>query len=297
MKKRAITVILTVVMVIIAVTGCRSSKDMTISIATKPMIEQYIIGNILQVLIEQETDLVVEMTEGVDGGTASIWEAMGKGEVDIYPEYTGTGWNVVLKKNSLYGESMFEQLKQEYLDKYDMSWMGMYGFNNTYGLVVRKEIAKKYELNTYSDLAVIANQLNFGAEPDFFTREDGYEALCDTYGFDFSNELNLDIAIKYQAIKEKKVDVMNIFNTDGSLNEVDVVVLEDDKGLYPSYMCGNVVHNEVLKAHPELNDVFDILEYKITDEDMARMNHEVESNGKDPGEVAREYLEELGLLK
>lgn len=152
----------------------------TIHIATKPMTEQYVMGEILNILIEQDTDLNVELTQGVGGGTSNIQPAMESGEFDIYPEYTGTAWNMVLKKEDLYTEDLFETMQEEYKNSFDMQWIGMYGFNNTYGLVVRCEIAEKYNLQTYSDLKAVSNQLVFGAEYDFFEREDGYDALCKT---------------------------------------------------------------------------------------------------------------------
>ena len=166
------------------------------------MTEQYVLGEMLDILIEQDTDLNVEITQGVGGGTSNIQPAMENGEFDLYPEYTGTGWNMVLKKEGLYTEDMFSSLQEEYNDDYDMSWIGMYGFNNTYGLVVRKEITGKYNLKTYSDLKAVSDQLTFGAEYDFFEREDGYDALCVEYGFHFKKTMDMDIGLKYQAIIE-----------------------------------------------------------------------------------------------
>lgn len=268
----------------------------TIKIATKPMTEQYILGEMLDIYIEQETDLNVEVTQGVGGGTSNIEPAIEKGEFDLYPEYTGTGWNAVLKKKETYFESQFDELQKEYQKK-NLQWCGMYGFNNTYGLAIRKEIAEKYDIKTYSDLSMIASQLTFGAEYDFFEREDGYDALCKTYNYQFKATMDMDIGLKYQAINQGQVDVMTIFTTDGQLSNDQIVVLEDDQHFYPSYLCGNVVRSEVLKDHPELKKVLNQLAYKIDDLQMAKMNDLVESQGKEPREVARNYLKEINLLK
>lgn len=276
-------------------TGCGQSSQ-TIHMATKPMTEQYIMGSMMKTLIEQDTDLKVKITEGVGGGTANIHPAMEEGEFDFYPEYTGSGWNEVLKEESIYNESMFEQLQAGY-EKMGMTWTGMLGFNNTYGLVVDSDIAKRNNLKTYSDLAAVSDQLVFGAEYDFFEREDGYDALCDTYGLKFKDTMDLDIGLKYDALAQKEIDVMNIFTTDGQLSAADAVVLEDDKGLYPSYMCGFVVRNEVLEEHPELQQVFDKVENLITDAEMAEMNYQVETEGQEPEEVAAAFLQEKGLLE
>lgn len=294
MKKLNRVMMITIFAAIITMSvGCGKSEQ-TINMATKPMTEQYIIGCMMKELIEQYTDLSVHVTTGVGGGTSNIQPAMEKGEFDFYAEYTGTAWNAVLKKDTLYEENMFEQLQKGY-DAMNMTWTGMIGFNNTYGIVVTKEIADKYHLKTYSDIAAVSNELTFGAEYDFFEREDGYQALCDTYGLHFKDTKDMDIGLKYDAINQKQIDVMNIFTTDGQLAVSDVVVLEDDKGLYPSYVCGFVVRNEILEKYPELQNVFDKVEGLITDEEMAELNYKVEGEGKEPETVAKEYLEEKGL--
>ena len=109
--------------------------------------------------------------------------------------------------------------------------------------------------------------------------------------------MDMDIGLKYQAISEGQIDVMNIFTTDGQLAVSELTVLEDDLGIYPSYLCGNVVRAEVLDAHPELEAVLLLLEGAIDDEEMARMNHLVEGEGQEPKEVAETFLLEKGLLK
>lgn len=260
------------------------------------MPEQQILGEMLKYLIEDETELTVQLTHGIGGGTANIQPAMEAGKFDLYPEYTGTGWNAVLKENGIYDESRFPEMQQRYHDRFDMQWLGMYGFNNTFGLAVRKDTAEEYNLKTYSDLAPYTSELIFGAEYDFYEREDGYDALCDAYDFHFQSTVDLDIGLKHQAIEQKKIDVMNIFTTDGQLSTSDIVVLEDDQNFYPSYLCGNVVRNAVLERHPELSGVLLLLEGRIHEEDMAALNYLVEIDGQDPQQVAKNFLIEQGLL-
>jgi osmoprotectant transport system permease protein len=282
-------------LIIIAAVSQRQSNK-TIHIATKPMTEQYVLGEMLDILIEQDTDLNVELTQGVGGGTSNIEPAMEKGEFDLYPEYTGTAWNAVLKKDSVYTEDQFDELRSEYKDM-GMTWTCMYGFENTYGLVVRKEIADQYNIETYSDLKNIASGLTFGAEYDFYEREDGYNALCNAYGFKFGKTMDLDIGLKYQALKEKQIDVMVVFTTDGQLSAADAVVLTDDQDFFPSYLCGNVVRSEVLENYPELQNVFDKLTGQIQNEDMVEMNYEVEVGRKEPRDVAKAFLKKCGLIQ
>ena len=274
-----------------------SKKDKTINIATKPMTEGYILGQMLTELIEQDTDLKVNITNGVGGGTSNIHPAIVKGEFDLYPEYTGTSWEAVLKKEASYDESKFDELQKEYKEKYNLEYVNLYGFNNTYGLAVNKDIAEKYNLKTYSDLAKVSNNLIFGAEYDFFEREDGYKELQKVYNMNFKKQIDMDIGLKYQAMKDKKIDVMVIFTTDGQLAISDVVVLEDDKNMYPSYRAGTVVRSEILSEYPELKPVLEKLNNILDDKTMADLNYQVESEGKKPEDVAREYLQEKGLLE
>ena len=272
-------------------------KDKTINIATKPMTEGYILGQMLTELIEQDTNLKVNMTTGVGGGTSNIQPAMVKGEFDLYPEYTGTSWEAVLKKEGSYDESKFDELQKEYKEKYNLEYVNLYGFNNTYGLAVNKDIAEKYNLKTYSDLAKVSNNLIFGAEYDFFEREDGYKELQKVYNMNFKKQIDMDIGLKYQAMKDKKIDVMVIFTTDGQLAISDVVVLEDDKKMYPSYRAGTVVRSDILSEYPELKVVLEKLNNILDDKTMANLNYQVESEGKKPEDVARKYLQEKGLLE
>lgn len=298
-KKKIIPIVassLIVVIVLVSVVSSFFKKDV-INVATKPMTEQQIMGEMLKFLIEDETDLEVNISHGIGGGTSNIQPGMEAGEFDIYPEYTGTGWNVVLSKDGIYDESMFDEMQREYNEKFDMQWLGMYGFNNTFGLVVDKDIADEYDIKTYSELAKYTPQLIFGAEYDFFEREDGYEALKDTYGFNFKKVIDIDIGLKHKAMEQKEINCMNIFTTDGQLSEANVVVLEDDKNFYPSYLCGNVVRNEILEKHPELKEVLKKVDNLISEAEMSEMNNQVESKGKDPKDVAENFLKTKGLLK
>ncbi len=276
--------------------GLVAPAPATIHVATKPMTEQYIMGNMLKDLIEQDTNLKVDITQGVGGGTSNIEPALEKGDFDLYPEYTGTGWAMVLKKGGTYSEDEFYQLQAGYKEK-GLSWVGMYGFGNTYGIAVRKDVAERYGLKTYSDLAKVAGKLRLGAEADFFEREDGYDALSKAYGMKFGSTMQMDIGLKYDALEQGQADAIVIFTTDGKLSKANATVLEDDRHFFPSYECGNVVRDEVLQEHPELRDVLKKLDGTITETDMAQMNYEVEEEGKDPEDVASTYLRSKGLLK
>ena len=276
--------------------GC-TSDNKKIVIAGKPMTEQYIIVEMLSQLIEEKTDITVEQKPGIGGGTSNIHPAMEKGEIDIYPEYTGTGLLFVLKEELINDPNeLYEAVKKGYEDNYNIKWTGLYGFNNTFGLAVKKEVAEKYNIKTYSDLAKYNEELAFGAEYDFYEREDGYLGLETTYGFDFKEKKELDIGLKYEAIASDEVDVINVFSTDGRLKAEGLIVLEDDKNFFPSYFAATLVRNETLNKYPELEEVLELLTDNISNDEIIEMNYLVEIEKQDPKDVANEFLKKKGLL-
>lgn len=295
-KEKILSIVISLI-IIITLLGC-SKRNQTIKIATKPMTEQFILGEMLKLLIEENTDLKVQITKGIGGGTSNIHPAIVKGDFDLYSEYTGTGWNFVLKENGILdNDELYKELKEKYEDKYNLKWMGLYGFNNTYGLVIRKDISDKYNIKTYSDLAANSDKLIFGAEYDFYEREDGFNALCEKYKLNFKESIDLDIGLKYKAINAKEIDVMNVFTTDGQLADADVVLLKDDKNFYETYYCGTVVRNDVLKEHPELEKALMKMDNIISEKEMAELNNKVDLKNKDEKTVAKEFLENKGLIE
>ena len=296
MKKNMKNGLLALFIGLVLLSGCESKKD-TIHIATKPMSEQFSLGEMLALLIEENTDLHVKITKGVGGGTSNIHPAMVKGDFDLYPEYTGTGWLVILKKDTLLPpDQLFSELQKEYSREYGLKWVAPYGFNNAYSLAVSNEMAKKYNLKTFSDLALYPDLFTFGAEYDFYEINDGYADLCAYYNLKFKKNLDMDIGLKYEAMKSGKIDVINIFTTDGQLSHANLTVLKDDKHFFPSYYCATIVREETLKEHPELERILEKMNGILTDQEMADMNYKVDVEHRTEREVAVEFLKKKGLL-
>ena len=296
-KKGKVLICILAILLIIIPVGC-SKKSETIKIATKPMTEQFILGEMLNIIIEENTNLNVEITKGIGGGTSNIHPAILKGDFDMYPEYTGTGWSFVLKETEIPDdETLYKQLQEKYNSEYDLTWVNLFGFNNTFGLVIRKDLAEKYNIKTYSDLAKYSEELTFGAEYDFYERDDGFDALCEEYSMNFKKSVDLDIGLKYNAINSKEIDVMNVFTTDGQLADSDVVLLEDNKNFYQTYYCGTVIRNDILKKYPELEEVLMKMNNILTESEMAELNYKVESKKEDEKKVAEDFLRDKGLLK
>lgn len=285
----------------LTLTGCAGGSAETVKIATKPMTEQYILGELLALLIENDTDAKVEITKGIGGGTSNIQPAMESGEFDLYPEYTSSGWVLVLghEAGSIADEEALAALQSEYEEKFDMTWLGLYGFNNTYTVAVRGELAREHSLEKTSDLAAIAPELTFGGNPDYIERADGFGALCDTYGLDFGKVSDIDIGLKYQALAAGDIDVTNAYTTDAQLANPsnDVVTLSDDLKLQVNYFCSTVVRLDALERVPGLRETLLKLNGLISDAEMAQMNYYVEVEGRDERDVAREFLVSKGLLE
>lgn len=296
MKKYMKNGLLALFIGLVSLSGCESKKD-TIHIATKPMSEQFILGEMLALLIEENSDLHVKITKGVGGGTSNIHPAMIKGDFDLYPEYTGTGWLVILKKDTLLPpDQLFSELQKEYSREYGLKWVAPYGFNNAYSLAVSNEMAKKYNLKTFSDLALYPDLFTFGAEYDFYEINDGYADLCAYYNLKFKKNLDMDIGLKYEAMRSGKIDVINIFTTDGQLSHANLTILKDDKHFFPSYYCATIVREETLKEHPELERILEKMNGILTDQEMADMNYKVDVEHRTEREVAVEFLKKKGLL-
>lgn len=293
-----ILVLILALFISILAAGCGGNKEIKkVVVASKPFTENYILAEIIAGLIENKTDIAVERKMGIGGGTSNIQPAMEKGEIDIYSEYTGTGWLFVLKKTEIVDkEAMLAQLKTEYSKRYKIKWLDTYGFNDTFTLAVKNSFAREHKLNTYSDLAKISNQYKFAAEYDFYEREDGYPGLVKAYGFAFKETKDVDIGLKYQAISSGQVDAINVFSTDALLLTNDLKALRDDKNFFPPYYAATLVREETLTKYPELLAVLNKLSGTISNDEMIAMNSAVDNDKKDPKVVAAEFLKSKGLI-
>ncbi|CBH20159.1 Substrate-binding region of ABC-type glycine betaine transport system precursor [Acetoanaerobium sticklandii] len=295
MKRILAGLILTAIL--LTLTACSSQEPKTVVIASKPHSEQYILAEMLSLLIENHTDIKVEKKLGIGGGTSNIHPAMLSGDFDIYPEYTGTGLLFVLKEDLITdSDELYKRVQDRYLEEYNIKWLGLYGFNNTYALAVKESTAQTYNLETYDDLALASKDLVFGAEHDFFERDDGYEALKDVYGFEFKDTKEMDIGLKYEAIGSDEVDVINAFSTDGLIKQYNLKVLEDNKNFFPAYQAATLIRKETLDKYPELEAVLGKLTGQISDDEMIQMNYQVEKENMDPRDVAEQFLKAKGLI-
>lgn len=296
MKKKLLSLAIAVTAVFsMALTGC-GSKD-TVVIGSKDFSENIILGEILSQLIENKTELKVERKLNM-GGTFINFEALKKGDIDIYSEYTGTGLTAHLKMDVITDpQEAYNVVKEEFNKQFDISWMEPYGFNNTYAIAVTKAAADKYHLEKSSDLKGVSENLVFGGENEFFNREDGFEGFCDLYGVSFKGDPKMmNVSLKYQAIGNNDMDATDAFTTDAEIKKYDLKVLEDDLNFFPPYYAAPLVRNDTLKEHPELKDVLTLMSGQISDEEMTELNYQVNVEQKKVEEVATDFLKNKGLI-
>ncbi len=170
-------------------------------------------------------------------------------------------------------------------------------FQNTYNMVVRPETAAQYKLETLSDLAKVSKELKLGAGPEFRDRKDGLPGLKAKYGMEFKEDLQMAIGLRYQALKNDQIQVVNGYSTDGMIEAMKLKRLKDDKNLWPPYYVVPVVRKEVLDANPKIADVLNRTSAMIDESSMAEMNYKVDGEKMEPKDVAREFLKAKGVVK
>lgn len=275
-----------------------NTQQKDIVIAGKLGSEPEILIQMYKQLIEQETDLEVELKPGF-GKTAFVFEALQAGEIDIYPEFTGTALSTFVKEEpkSTNREEVYEQARKGMEEKYDMALLKPMEYNNTYALAMPKKVAEQYHVKTISDLGNVAENVYAGFTLEFADREDGYKGMQKLYNLQFANVKTMEPKLRYRAIESGDVNVIDAYSTDSELAQYDLQVLEDDKGLFPPYQGAPLVRKETLKEYPELETVLNQLAGKISDEEMRNMNYEVNVNGKSAEEVARQFLQKEKLIR
>jgi len=274
--------------------GC-STESINIVVGAKDYTEQYILGNILAILIEDNTDIDVTLT--TDLASEVIFAAMRTGAVDVYVEYTGTIYGSYLTHTETRSpDEVFDITSRAIMDAYDLHMLDPLGFNNSYALAVSFETATEYGLRTISDLAGVSENFIIGASAEFLMRSDGIPNLSRLYEMSFSSEKIVDGIARYAAIGNNEIQVTEAFTTDGHLLAHALIVLEDDKSFFPHYQGVVIVREEILDANPELRAVLDKLSGQITDDIMRTLNYRVDVRGETPESVARSFLLDNGLI-
>ena len=278
--------------------GGSASSDATgksVAIGSKDFTEELILGEMYAAILEKNGFTV---TRKLDlGGTQVALAALRRGDIDLYPEYTGTALVTELKaKPSKDAAANYATVKKFYATHYGLTWLAAAPFNDTQALATTRALAAKYSLKSLSDLAKAAPQLRLGAIPEFTKREDALPGLQKAYGgFAFKDIKLFDIGLKYKALESGQVDVVVAFGTDGQIEVDKLYVFVDDKHFWPSYQVAPVVRQGTLARYPAIATLLDGLSPLLTDGVMRGLNAQVDGEKREPKAVALDFLKAHGL--
>ena len=272
-----------------------SQAQQTVRVGSKNFTEQFVLAEIYAQALDAagiKTEKKLNL-----GGTLIAHKALEEKQIDFYPEYTGTMLLAVLKQEPLSDpKAVYDKVKEAYA-KMGLAVLNQSNLNNGYVMVVRAETAQKYKLETLSDLTKVAKQLKIGAGPEFRDRKDGLPGLKAKYDMVFGEDLQMAIGLRYQALKNDQIQVVNGYSTDGMISALKLKRLRDDKSLWPPYYVVPVIRKEVLDANPKIGEVLNKVSALLDESTMAQMNLQVDGEKLEPKDVARDFLKAKGLVK
>lgn len=299
-KNIALKVIGAVLLITIVAVGASNlfkgnNKD-KITVASKNYTEQLILGNIVADLLEEKTDLKIERKLNL-GGSSVVSSAIENGNVDLYVDYTGTLLLNILKEPVIKDKNKaYDRSKELMEERYGITLLNPLGFNNTYTIATRKDIAEKYNINTISDLLEYNDKFVMSPTMEFLNRDDGLPGLSKLYGLNFKEIKAMDGSLRYSALENDNCQLVDAFSTEGLLKAFDLRVLKDDKEFFPPYNAIPVIRQDTLEKHPEIAEVLSVLDGKITEDVMIDLNYKVDKLSMSPENVAKEFLTSQGLI-
>ena len=260
--------------------------------------EPEILINMYKELIEANSDIKVKLEPNF-GKTSFLYEALKNKQIDIYPEFSGTITSSLLKNQVKVSNApleVYEAAREGILNQDKLVYLKPMEYQNTYALAVKKDYANKYDLKTISDLSKVEDSAVAGFTLEFNDRDDGNKGLKSLYKLEL-NVKTLEPNLRYQAINGGNVQIVDAYSTDSELIEYDLVVLEDDKQLFPPYQGAPLMRKDTLEKYPKLEEILNKLAGQISAEEMSRMNYQVKVDKRSASEVAHEYLVNKGLVK
>ena len=304
MKNRIYVIVIIVLISCLALGSLAASGAETkkIVLGAKDFTEQYVLGNLMSLLLQENGFKVEEKF-----GTAAAITRAGliSGQIDLMPDYTGTASAVYFKYPEKINDpvKLYEMVKKDDLEQNNMVWLGRTSFNNTYALAIKKDMINTMG-TSISSLSEYVNKdpqkVLIAVNHTFYEREkDGIFAMAEAYGMNIlrKNVKAMDTGLTYDAIDRDQVDVAMVFGTDAKLRKFDLLVLEDDKNFFPIYNISIVVNKDILDKYPEIEKILLPITQLIDTDTMINLNYEVDGKGKPARMVAEEFLKEKGLIK
>src|SRR6266849_227571 len=256
--------------------GC-SSGPRPIVVGSKNFTEQLVLGEILAQQLERRLGGKVARKLNL-GGTLLAHQALVNGEIDVYPEYTGTALTAVLKLPPLSDPArVLDQVRAEYRKRWQLEWLAPLGFNNSFAIVIHGDEARRGPLRTLTEAARRKTDRAMGAGYEFLERPDGFRGMVKTYGLRIKGQVKtMDLGLLYRALEQRQVDMLAASATDGMLSVLDVIVLQDDRHYFPPYEAAPVVRADSLAAHPGMREALNELAGKLNDKAMQKLNYQVD---------------------
>ena len=281
-----------------SISSFNNTKKDKLIISGKLGSEPEILINMYKILIEENSKLGVELKPGL-GKTSFVFNALKNGDIDIYPEFSGTAVFTFLNETPVNNnaDDVFAQAQKGMESKFKMIMLKPMSYNNTYAIAVSKKFADENNLKTISDLAKVKDKIKAGFTREFNDREDGYPGLKKLYNFEIPDIKEFEPKLRYVAVQSGDINLIDAYSTDAELAQYNMVVLKDDKHLFPPYQGSPMMREETLKKYPELKNILEKLSGKISDEEMSSMNYRVSVKGEKAEDVAREYLKSTGIIR
>lgn len=281
-----------------SISSFNNTKKDKLIISGKLGSEPEILINMYKILIEENSKLDVELKPGL-GKTSFVFNALKNGDIDIYPEFSGTAVFTFLNETPVNNnaEDVFNQAQKGMETKFKMVMLKPMKYNNTYAIAVSKKFADENNLKTISDLVRVKDKIKAGFTREFNDREDGYPGLKKLYQFEIPNIKEFEPKLRYVAVQSGDINLVDAYSTDPELAQYNMVILKDDKHLFPPYQGSPMMREETLKKYPKLRNILEKISGKISDEEMSTMNYRVSVKGEKAEDVAREYLRNAGIIK
>lgn len=278
----------------IGIAGCGDSKsdEKSIKVGSKDLTENLVVAEVYALALE-DAGFSVERVMDIAGSV--VHTSIMNGEVDLYPEYTGTGLISILKMDPMTdAQQVYDTVKEEYEKQYKLIWLDYSQANDGQGLVIRTDIAEKYGIKTISDLQKNASELRFASQGEFDQREDGMLGLEKLYGpFDWKSSKVYDGGLKYSVLENDEADAAPAYTTEGQLVKDEFTLLEDDKKLWPPYNLAPVVRETVLNTYPEIADILNKISATLDTKTVTKLNAEADVEKREYEEVAKEYYDSI----
>lgn len=294
-KKITLLLILVVLSLVLVACGGKGndSTDKKIVIGSKDFTENLVVSELYALALE-DAGFKVERKFNIAGSI--VHSSIINKEIDMYPEYTGTGLLSVLKMPLLTdSQEVYDTVSKEYEDKFKITWLDYSKANDSNGLVITKKASDKYGIKTISQLQEKASKLRLASQSDFVEREDGLKKVESVYGkMDFKNITIFSNSLKYNILDNDEADVTVAYTTEGMLVETDkYVVLEDDKNIWPPYNLAPIVRDEILTKYPEIKSILNKITALLDNETVIKLNGEVDIEKREFEDVAKEFYKTI----